>query len=28
MDDLDLDITWSLDDAIDEAESLPNRYQN
>jgi len=26
MDDLDLDIKWTLDDAIDEAESLPNRY--
>lgn len=28
MDDLDLDIKWTLDDAVDEAESLPNRYQN
>ena len=28
MDDLDVDITRTLDDAVDEAELLPNRYQN
>lgn len=28
MDDLDLDIKRTLDDGVDEAESLPNRYQN
>lgn len=28
MDDLDADIRRTLDDAIDEAELLPNRYQN
>ena len=28
MDDLDNDIRRTLDDAVDEAELLPNRYQN
>jgi hypothetical protein len=28
MDDLDNDITWSIDDAMDEGELLPNRYLN
>jgi len=28
MDDLDVDIRRTLDDAIDEAELLPNCYQN
>ena len=28
MDDLDVDIRRTLDDAVDEAELLPNRYQN
>ena len=28
MDDLDNDITWSIDDAVDEAELLPFRYVN
>lgn len=28
MDDLDNDIRRSLDDAVDESELLPNRYQN
>ena len=28
MDDLDNDIKRTIDDAIDEAESLPFRYQN
>lgn len=28
MDDLDLDIKRTLDDAVDDAELLPNRYQN
>jgi hypothetical protein len=27
MDDLDLDIKKTIDDAVDEAELLPNRYQ-
>jgi hypothetical protein len=26
MDDLDNDITWSIDDAMDEGELLPFRY--
>ena len=26
MDDLDNDVTWSIDDAMDEAELLPFRY--
>ena len=28
MDDLDNDITWSIDDAMDEMELLPFRYLN
>ena len=28
MDDLDNDIKRTIDDAVDEAESLPFRYQN
>ena len=28
MDDLDSDIRRTLDDAVDQAELLPNRYQN
>jgi len=28
MDDLDNDITWSIDDAMDEGELLPFRYLN
>jgi hypothetical protein len=28
MDDLDNDITWSIDDAMDDGELLPFRYQN
>ena len=28
MDDLDNDIKWTIDDAMDEAELLPNRYLN
>ena len=28
MDDLDNDITWSIDDAMDDAELLPFRYVN
>lgn len=28
MDDLDNDITWSIDDSMDETELLPFRYQN
>jgi hypothetical protein len=28
MDDLDNDITWSIDDAMDDGESLPFRYVN
>ena len=28
MDDLDSDIKRTLDDAVDEAELLPNRYLN
>ena len=27
MDDLDNDVTWSIDDAMDEGELLPFRYQ-
>jgi hypothetical protein len=26
MDDLDNDIKWTIDDAMDEGELLPNRY--
>jgi hypothetical protein len=28
MDDLDNDINWTIDDAMDEGELLPNRYLN
>jgi hypothetical protein len=28
MDDLDLDIKRTIDDGVDHAESLPNRYTN
>jgi hypothetical protein len=28
MDDLDNDIRWTIDDAVDEAELLPFRYVN
>jgi hypothetical protein len=28
MDDLDNDIKWTIDDAMDEGELLPNRYLN
>lgn len=28
MDDLDLDVRRTIDDAVDEAELLPNRYRN
>jgi hypothetical protein len=27
MDDLDNDITWSIDDAMDDGELLPFRYK-